>query len=1501
MLQYFVLQCGKDYCNIDMMIFKFDPNKVGRWYEMAQANLNWQFDYASTQKTVADFFEHSGFMRGQEKLSAQMARLLPTDVMFLHMADELSNAVAHQVQKGLDDYIQGIANKDGGGVIQYKNNDPRQGYELNLSLMHSRPDVYQRHTDYLMEKVGKKSIKEFKRLTQISSEQEKALDGTIPNMDRQHFSLFKEIIRVNEFLNRPKNSVGVSPLRPNEVNEEGLLHLLSSGTMSGLGWKLNFDTPSEDKFLEEQEQTGNNEVFTTKITMSSFNFSVRELRGEKRGYRIDSNANGRLAKGAIQDGDFLKENLVLSVNYTDSVCEKLRDSYQNYLPYKDCLKTQIKFDKFPLQPATFETTQAVIHGKENNIQPIPIKVENIEKGVFIPSPKGKRLGSVGIYRSTRATDEPYLYVSSGQASPHQVIKMFYGDKGLLDKPMPSNRNIQDKLADIDGGATAFYQQLQKGKLNTNNQGLATFARFNPKGAYQPVFPLLTDSLEAGQFKINKTELEQEVAKERAIGNLRKIMMVHHVLSDDDVLTKENILTVKTGLKIQNGHVLDKPDMFEGVTTTFEDGTYSCRASNEQETQKIEKNLPPNTFVHNKEVTITRTAGAVSGVGYQIEQLVGANHTYFERKYEKNKGYTLHLGQDEKQGVIFRTLPLPNPLKVVGGQAIAHLVDKKLAIRPNKELVGSYQITQTDSSYDVKQQIGLVDKELFALTNDNFAKDDRLKEAFSANLTPAEFKQGMSKKYSHLEQHHQMQKSSSESLIVARVSFNCSGDTLPIGGDNEVDYYCYQSGQRYQNRVNSSTQKVEIDKLTLKDTNPMGSVTPVVENLVRNQPNVVLLGEGLDTMQTLAFTLGIDERSKNVAVYSCHDANNLKRIAQIMAENTSDPDNAIRSDNTVVRIMADSDWVYRGQNAKSEVGAYVKLMQENNVPLSLFDSFYENVSIATQKGEQAKYQWRDGAGNVHETVIEPMRGKGDNILKNTGFNAGEQAKATLQKAGFNVEVVHPPQPFLESLRTISQEMIDGKQISRYDSRPDDRLFRAEYTDYSDLFHAQAQKEYQKIFDDLGTLDAKRDFYAVVAGIGGLAPTTGSIDHEKAFAKVMFDRTRKSLVENTTYDRIVPVVNEQGRIGVGKQQVAYSLKRALKLPENLTLDIKNKDGNTRQVSVNTFLSAENQKRFDESLSLSLGELSKDKNIQYSQSYRDYLPEKLKQNEQITQTLPKVLPELTTVSNVIYPKAMIDKDTQAFISQGANLNAHLKSYENENGEYLNFMLPDRQVLDEMYDPKNPLSEGEILNIWTQLVKPTTYNEIKGKAIPLLSGFVDEGGSKYQRQLNSNNRLNQKIHLGKINVDDVELTGLGDRGEPLLREYITALYRENPSNPIYHLPLYEKADMSQVRSSDVIKDEMMDNFVLNNKRIDNLVKSKLWQDHAHHLVQTAQGGEIGVSMITGFGKKESVYITQLAQKFQKGEQPELKIYKELNPNPTPATPTHQPKQETRPRFDLL
>lgn len=476
------------------------------------------------------------------------------------------------------------------------------------------------------------------------------------------------------------------------------------------------------------------------------------------------------------------------------------------------------------------------------------------------------------------------------------------------------------------------------------------------------------------------------------------------------------------------------------------------------------------------------------------------NNYVKKKFLNHNEHQLWVGAGDEQTL--ETVKLPNSRRVYAN-LFEGLQRKGLATGFDANTLGDYEEKARYGNMTITHTEGVSPSAgVYVLTGKKVDTHN--------NFSPEKYRTRLNVVNSDEQITKQARQMGKTAISVFRVEFSPTGDHTV---ENFDDVGKIKSAQNYINDGNG------VQKLTAQHTEPMGTITPLVENLnplaTADKPNVLYIGEGLETMHAVGSILGLNDNTQNTALYACHDVNNLKKVCELLANAQHAEDNipeeqrsgffAYDKKNTQIRIMGDNDYVWRGKDMIDDMRVYADIFKANKIlpqnPAE-FEALYKTASIHTQLGKTFKM------GDVEIPPLKnPETGK---IIKNAGMTGALHAKALLAEAGYDVQVVLPNPFALESLRKYN--MTTGELAER------DRKNRADYTDFSDLWKAGERYVYGNIlnaFGENGHEVAKRlsehgSFYE-----GEFDERLGFVNGADQTALFVFRETQRTLTDKGFY--------------------------------------------------------------------------------------------------------------------------------------------------------------------------------------------------------------------------------------------------------------------------------------------------------------------------------------------------------------------------------------------------
>lgn len=442
-----------------------------------------------------------------------------------------------------------------------------------------------------------------------------------------------------------------------------------------------------------------------------------------------------------------------------------------------------------------------------------------------------------------------------------------------------------------------------------------------------------------------------------------------------------------------------------------------------------------------------------------------NNNYVQKKYLNNNEHQIFL-TDTDGNLKQTTVSLPNSRRMHADLFVS-LKSDGLATGYTANMLGAYNesIVRVDNDGKSEHILHITHTEGMDAKNGIYVLTGLDVEDTHNILSPAKYAHMRTQSDSDEQRIAEARQIGKTALTVFRMQFSPQGNHKIETAD---DVKKITSAQHYINNGNG------VEKKTAMNTEPLGTITPLIENIdepyiaTSDEPNVVYLGEGLETMHAVCGIFGMHKGTPNTAVYSCHDVNNLKKIAETMAKaqmDNDDPqadkrDGSFKYDKSVTKIciMGDNDYVWRGTDPQADMLAYVQIFQKNEILPSdpkEFMSLYKRASISTQLGETFQFEKADGS----VVEIPPLKSDKGKVMKNAGFAGAIYAREVLQQAGYDTTVVFPNQHALESLRKYDHEL-GGLQ-------PRERTGRSDWTDFSDLFKVGERYVYERMLNEFGT--------------------------------------------------------------------------------------------------------------------------------------------------------------------------------------------------------------------------------------------------------------------------------------------------------------------------------------------------------------------------------------------------------------------------------------------------
>lgn len=434
-----------------------------------------------------------------------------------------------------------------------------------------------------------------------------------------------------------------------------------------------------------------------------------------------------------------------------------------------------------------------------------------------------------------------------------------------------------------------------------------------------------------------------------------------------------------------------------------------------------------------------------------------NNNYVQKKYLNNNEHQILL-TDKDGNLKQKVVSLPNSRRMHADLFVS-LKSDGLATGYTANMLGAYNesIVRVDNDGESEHILHITHTEGMDAKNGIYVLTGLDVEDTHNILSPAKYSKMLAHTNSDEQRIKEARQIGKTALTVFRMQFSPQGNHKIETAD---DVKKITSAQHYINHGNG------VEKKTAMNTEPLGTITPLIENIdepynaTSDEPNVVYLGEGLETMHAVCGIFGMHKGTPNTAVYSCHDVNNLKKIAETMAKAQMDNDALFKYDKSVTKIciMGDNDYVWRGTDPQADMLAYAQIFKENDILPSdpdEFTSLYKRASISTQLGETFQFEKADGS----VVEIPPLKSDKGKVMKNAGFAGAIYAREVLQQAGYDATVVFPNQFALESLRKYDSEL-GGLQ-------PRERTGRSDWTDFSDLFKVGERYVYERMLNEFGT--------------------------------------------------------------------------------------------------------------------------------------------------------------------------------------------------------------------------------------------------------------------------------------------------------------------------------------------------------------------------------------------------------------------------------------------------
>lgn len=310
----------------------------------------------------------------------------------------------------------------------------------------------------------------------------------------------------------------------------------------------------------------------------------------------------------------------------------------------------------------------------------------------------------------------------------------------------------------------------------------------------------------------------------------------------------------------------------------------------------------------------------------------------------------------------------------------------------------------------------------------------------------------------------------------------------------------QAGQLYAEKTNAGGEVIATSKLSAKNASSSGMVHLAYSNIPENLEDregkqvTIVLSEGLTTAFALAEMVDKTKMFDNCVVLSCENANNLVKVAEILAEMQSDKEGFKK-----IMNFADAQVIVAGDNDIKLNQNLEDAFADNLISRQTYNEAYTANQFGKTKDGKPMY---DASGRM----IAPTYNSNGQIVSNTGVINAYKAVDVLKAGGVTAVAVFAPR----------DELMNGNPLSKNDRQMTEQYgivltyedngainqYKGKYSDYYDSLELKNSQYAKQVIDFVGGQDAwarlladpsKKDYIATLdarayqAGLGDMATT------------------------------------------------------------------------------------------------------------------------------------------------------------------------------------------------------------------------------------------------------------------------------------------------------------------------------------------------------------------------------------------------------------------------------